>query len=280
MATWGPKIYQDDIAEDVRNYYKDQLKRGKTNEEVTKELIDSNQDIISDIDDAPVFWFALADTQWELGRLLPFVKQKALEYLQKGTNLERWKAESSTQKEIKIREEVLNELEQKLNSEMPKEKKMTQYKLYKCEWKTGDIFAYRLESDYAAKKGLINRYLLIQKINEYIWHPGHIVPIVRIKITQQNELPINKQEFDSLEYVQTWQKKINGIFVPEFLITMISTSRAIIPKKLKFIANYQDVDLPNNEYIEKDKISIIACQWKVFEKTMIDKYCEFNLKQN
>ena len=62
MASWGSKLYQDDVAEDVRDYYKHQLKRGKTNEEVTKELIEDNEDIISDEDEAPVFWFALADT--------------------------------------------------------------------------------------------------------------------------------------------------------------------------------------------------------------------------
>ena len=78
MGAWGPKLYQDDVAEDVRDYYKDQLKRGKTNEEVTNELIEDNYDIIQDEDEAPVFWFALADTQWNLGRLLPSVKEKAL----------------------------------------------------------------------------------------------------------------------------------------------------------------------------------------------------------
>ena len=48
MVFWGPKLYQDDVTEDVRDYYKDQLKRGKTNEKVTKELIEDNEDIISD----------------------------------------------------------------------------------------------------------------------------------------------------------------------------------------------------------------------------------------
>lgn len=61
MGTWGPKLYQDDVAEEVRDYYKDQLKRGKTEKEVTLELISQCQ---SNIDEAEksIFWFALADT--------------------------------------------------------------------------------------------------------------------------------------------------------------------------------------------------------------------------
>lgn len=57
MGSWGPKLYQDDIAEYVRSHYKDQLKRGKTNEEATNKLIQDNQDIIEDEDEASVFGF-------------------------------------------------------------------------------------------------------------------------------------------------------------------------------------------------------------------------------
>ena len=39
MGAWGLKIYQDDIAEDVKFYYMDQLHRGKTGEIITQELI-------------------------------------------------------------------------------------------------------------------------------------------------------------------------------------------------------------------------------------------------
>lgn len=35
----------------------------------------------SDEDDAPVFWFAMADMQWNYGRLQEEVKKKALYYL-------------------------------------------------------------------------------------------------------------------------------------------------------------------------------------------------------
>ena len=273
MASWGPKLYQDDVAEDVRDYYKDQLKRGKTNEEVTKELVSNNEDIISDEDEAPAFWFALADAQWNLGRLLPFVKEKALKYLKSGTNLTRWEKEAVNKREYKIREKVLQELEHKLMSTMPPKKNISQHKLYKCEWNVGDIFAYKIKSEYAKEVGMDNRYLLIRKAYEYVWWPGHIVPIIYVQITKDDKIPTSKDEISKLEYIQT--ARTEGL--PEYLTKMISTSKRVIPtKELNFIGNYIDLPIPKDEYIPEDKISIIACHWSAFEKTLIGDYLMFN----
>ena len=62
IACWGPKLYQDDIAEDVRDYYKDQLRRDKTNDQVTQEILDAYEEVVTEEDEAPVFWFALANS--------------------------------------------------------------------------------------------------------------------------------------------------------------------------------------------------------------------------
>jgi len=59
---------------------------------------------------------------------------------------------------------------------------------------------------------------------------------------------------------------------------MISTSKRIIPNKhLILIGKYVDITTPREEYIPANKISIIACNWSEFEKTMIDKYIRLNL---
>ena len=39
---------------------------------------------MGDVEEEPLFWFALADTQWNYGRLLPEVKEQALAWLDKG----------------------------------------------------------------------------------------------------------------------------------------------------------------------------------------------------
>ena len=75
MGAWGTSLYANDYASDIRGDYVDKLKRGKSNEEATQELIKANQEIMGDIEEEPLFWFALADTQWNYGRLLPEVKE-------------------------------------------------------------------------------------------------------------------------------------------------------------------------------------------------------------
>lgn len=271
MGTWGPKLYQDDIAEDVRSYYKDQLKRGKSNDEATTELIEQNRDIINDADDAPIFWFALADTQWDLGRLLPFVKENALAYLHNGSDLERWKNENH--KDYAVRGKILGELEVKLNSPMPSEKKISQHKLYKCEWKIGDVFAYKLEGDYAIKNGLKDRYAIIYKVDESTWWPGHIIPVVYIKLSDGTEIPKSESEIEKCEFVKTTLARRK----PEYRIQLLSTSRRVVPNdKLIFIGNFINLSTPDDEYIINDKVSIVTCNWSKFEETVIVKYLKLN----
>ena len=90
MGTWGTSLYDNDSTSDIRGDFLDKLKRGKTNEEATKELVDENMNT-GDTEEEPLFWFALADTQWNYGRLLPEVKEKALFYLSQDKEWERWR---------------------------------------------------------------------------------------------------------------------------------------------------------------------------------------------
>lgn len=265
MASWGPKLYQDDIAVEVKEYFKDQLKRGKSNEEVTNELIQQYQDSISDDDDAPIFWFALADTQWDLGRLLPFVKEKALKWLSDGSDLIRW--ESENPKEAKLRKKVLENLQQKLHSPMPSEKKMSQYKLYKCEWNKGDVFAYRLESELAKENGLYGRYFIIRKIDEINWWPGHISPIVYISITKDQHLP----SLDTLSDCDYVQISVTIDRDPNYKLHLITTSKRVLP--LKKLINLGNIDIsgPKNEkIIEKNMLP--SYSWKGFEEYVLESY--------
>lgn len=305
MGTWGPKLYQDDVAKDVREDFKDLLKRGKTTVEIIDQLMAKHAYTLEDSDEAPIFWFALADTQWELGMLLPFVREQALKWLAEGSNLKRWEKENA--KAAVARKRALQELEQKLNSPMPPEKKISQYRLYKCEWKLGDTFAFRLESDLAREKGLVGEHFLIHKVDEYVWWPGHTIPIVRVKIAVDGLLPKDANEFNSLEYVQTAVTRYENRFLPydgresleekirkrskinyvvddfgmlrQYLVKLISTSNRVFPKKLEFIGNFSDVAPPEGEFIPHVKINISSCTWKEFEKTLLEKYFGYNLRQ-
>lgn len=300
MGAWGPKLYQDDIAEEVRDFYKDQLRRGKKGEEITRELIAQNEYALSDSDDAPVFWFALADTQWNLGRLENFVKEQALNHILNGQDLRRWETENF--QKAKIRARVLAELEQKLTSPQPPKKKISLYKLYQCQWKEGDLYAYPLKSEYAKKNGLEGRYFLFHKISETVYWPGHIIPVVRVKITEDGQLPKSIEEFQKLEYVQTdvgatgmpvlakqGYSLVEGKavlenlvdefgFSPVYRLELLNTSKRVIPKELIYLGNFQNVRPPKLEFVPND-VSIPGFLWKWFDETMIERYCGYNLRQ-
>ena len=117
MGTWGTELYQDDLAKEVRDRFKDQLRKGRTADEVTEELLAAYAREAGDPDSSAVFWFALADTQWDLACLLPQVKKEALRRLDKGGDIAKWEEEDLEQ--AAIRKEVLEKLKQKLSSPSP-----------------------------------------------------------------------------------------------------------------------------------------------------------------
>lgn len=313
MASWGAKLYQNDTSEDVRYFYKDQLHRGKSGQEITKELIEKYQDEINDSDDAPNFWFALADTQWNLGRLEDFVKEKALFHIRDGYDLSVWQTEDP--KMAKVRATVLKDLEQKLLTPQPEEKKVSQYKLYRCEWSIGDVFAFQMTSDLAKEKGLLGRYILLQKVAEDTWWPGHIIPVTRIKITKDCKLPSTEEELNEAEYVKLTRKKwlaevpagqasVSHEYLNKYIqyctriielygdkrnctyqynMGIITTSKRVIPKGLIYVGNFPNIELI--EYQIPDDIGNVpigrdwTCYWKELEQLIIERYLKFNLEQ-
>lgn len=125
MGSWGLTNLQNDIAEDVKSDYISLLQKGKTGEEATKELTLQYEDAIADLDDAPVFWLALADVQWDYGRLEKHVGEKAQYYIKQ--ELTQWNTPNyqEAEGESVSREQrcFLVKLQRKLLSEQPNEKR-------------------------------------------------------------------------------------------------------------------------------------------------------------
>ena len=46
MGTWGNGLYQNDVAEDVRDYYIDKLKKGEKEEKITIEMTEIFQSFL------------------------------------------------------------------------------------------------------------------------------------------------------------------------------------------------------------------------------------------
>lgn len=268
MGFWGEKLYENDTALDVKDRFED-LRKGKTVRQITNELIDEYSCELDDIDSAPVFWFALADTQWNLGRLLPEVKEQALAWLEKGGDLSLWQEENP---ELAVkREKVLKELLQKLNSPQPPEKRISQYRLYKCEWKIGDVFAYQFNSEYSKENDFYQKYVYFVKVAEKSWYPGHIVPVVYFykkvddtlsDITLISNTGFMPQFYKPIAYIN------NPGMKKQYLLTLLNTSSRVIPKsQLTFLGNMGNIQRVYDEDLNSYNVS-----WKHFEAYMINNY--------
>lgn len=246
MGAWGTSLYSNDTACDIRGDYIDKLKRGKTNEEATQELIDKNLDIIGDIEEEPLFWFALADTQWNYGRLLPEVKEKALYFLSQKNELQRW--QESGQKQMIAWKKTLNKLNEKLETSQPPAKKVSKYRLYRCKWQLGDVFAYQFSSSYSKENGFEGKYAILRKVSEDTWWPGHIVPVIQIYNWIGNDIP-SIEKVPNLNLLPAFY--IPSVFTKfpnkkiDYEIKLISESEKVIPvESLTFLGN-----LPGNDLI-------------------------------
>ena len=273
MGTWGPKLYQNDIAEEVRDYYKDQLHRGKTGKEITHELIEQYNDFIQDSDDAPDFWLALADIQWDYGRLEVFVKNQALFYISNEKSTNRWQRENPKYASTRLKE--LTSLQEKLLSEPPEEKKVRQYNLYKCKWNIGDIYAYQLCGGFAKDTSFYKKYVYFIKVDEIVWHPGHVIPAVYFYWSvSDNLLDINTLK--EIEYIPQFftpsAYKSNTSMRKLYLLSPLSTSSRVIPKNnLIYIGNLESV-----KRIVDEDTNPYYVHWRDFEEYIIGNFRKWN----
>lgn len=304
MGIWGVGLYSNDVGMDVQDSFVELLHEGIEPEQITKLLLKEYAEELEDPWDKPAFWFALADTQWKRGMLLPEVKDRALSLIESGDEIALWQQKNLAL--AKKREKVLDTLRQRLLSPQPPRKKYRKRILYQCRWQIGDVYAYRLESEKARERGLFGQYILVQKVDEYTWHPGHIIPVVYAKLTKDDTLPKNLAEYEALKFVQIYfttydarfypidgRRPLEDIaekskmkyevdeygFLPEYRVKLISTSQRVIPKKLIYVGNFAEATMPKGEFIPHDKINLSAVAWKSFEEDMLKRYFDHNKRE-
>lgn len=188
MGAWGTSLYANDASCDIRGDFQFQLRSGKTMEEAMSSILEAYKSTIEDSEDGPLFWFALADTQWNYGRLLPEVKEKALYYLNhREEEMMRW--EESDARKAAQWNETLDKLQTKLLSPQPAPKKIYRYRAYHCPWALGDVFLYRLTSEHSKETGCYGKYLAFRKVSEMRWYPVHTIPVVEFYFWMGDSVP-------------------------------------------------------------------------------------------
>jgi hypothetical protein len=154
MGAWGTAIFSDDTAEDVRGAYRTLLAEGYSGAKATTRLLRDWQETVSDEDDGPNFWLALAATQWQCGRLEGRVKAKALRIIDRGSSLARWR--EGDPGSLKRRQAALDRLREQLLSPQPAEKKFRKPTRPAGDWKACDVVAYRLRSGRLVLLHIVN----------------------------------------------------------------------------------------------------------------------------
>ena len=164
MGTWGSGLYANDTTSDVRDTYMGLLQEQLTDLEAYKKTLAEYSACIGDNDEEPLFWFALAESQWSVGRLLPEVKSKALEWIDKDGGLDLWLESKTKGAGWK---KTLVKLKEKLESPMPKLKKVRKQEVLDNNlWNINDVYAYQFQSKCSEESGYYGKYMLLQKIGQ------------------------------------------------------------------------------------------------------------------
>jgi hypothetical protein len=90
MGTWGPDLFQDDIALDVRGDFEAAVDEGAKPGAAADRVLVEYQDVVNDMDEGPVVMLALAALLMERGVTEHTVLDQAERVLAEQAGLERW----------------------------------------------------------------------------------------------------------------------------------------------------------------------------------------------
>ena len=145
MGTWGNKLYDNDFACDIRDDYINKLRIEVEENKIVEELKKDHEYELMDEEEKFLFWIALADTQWDYGRLEEKVKSMAIKYLcnSKDTMDEFYQ---------KMKKNLSKTIVNKLETPLPKKKKVKKLKMIRPVLNTNSIYLYKLKKPTANVK--------------------------------------------------------------------------------------------------------------------------------
>jgi hypothetical protein len=143
LGVWGTGLFQDDTACDVRDDFKDHLGDGLSGPDAKARILAEYKSSLADPHDAGVVWLILAAVQWRYGRLDTETLEQALQVIDSGSDLERWKSDTP---DFAKRKKVLEKLRIQITSPQPIAKKVRKHVPAACDWPVGAVISYRLIS--------------------------------------------------------------------------------------------------------------------------------------
>jgi hypothetical protein len=148
MGAWGPALFSDDIAMDVRDEYRGFLEDELDDQEATRRTLDRFSGSLDDPDEGPVVWLVLAITQSKLGRLDAAVADRALQIIATDEGMARWEEQGPAL--AARRRAALEKARTQLTGPQPPRRKL---RLPKTPLQPGDVLTRPVSDD---------RYLLLR----------------------------------------------------------------------------------------------------------------------
>ena len=224
-------IIDNGIFFDVLADYSDYLDDDMTPQEATREICSEYDEPLADHDDAPYVYLAIAMAQMDHGCLQRKAKEKALQCLDLiGSRLMEESGEDQIPAEIlKIKEKLTNY-----------KGKRKPRKHIICDWKEGDVYAQKLEGQYAEKVGLTGCYLLLRTADLYSSY-GDVEPLCYLSLHQKQSIPATIEDITDALYLQ-------ADFRSQFRF-LVTTKDEAQYKKFFYVGNFHDITPPEKEVI-------------------------------
>jgi hypothetical protein len=203
MGAWGVAIFSDDLAADIRIEFRELIGDGLTPSDATARLQAEYASSLDDPDEMPVFWLALALTQWKLGRLEERVRRQAVRIIDDGTDLARWGDAKSRAR----RAAVLAKARAELMSAPPPAKRVPRTVREANAWHVGETIGFQL---------LSGRWTLLRVIGHHTDRGGRFA-ICELLDWVGAELPTGERTLhDRIAKLRTVRSKSGGA-VSQFL---------------------------------------------------------------
>lgn len=177
MGTWSTGLFGNDIACDVKDTYMSSLRQGMSHDEAYEHTLAEYSELIG-TDEEPLFWYAIAETQWNLGVDAQQSRLKAMEWIAQQGGISLW---AGNAKYVARWEKVLVRLREKLEAPLPPLKRIRRELPFETNpWNCGDVYAYQFHTALAAECGLLGKYILFQKIGETIWFQAATYSVIQV----------------------------------------------------------------------------------------------------
>ena len=159
-----------------------------------------------------MFWFGLALTQWKCGRLVPQVKEKALELIDSGADAKHWAELGAKPKDLAKRKTVVEKLRQQLVSEMPPRKKVKPVYHAVSPWPVGEVVAFQFTKEADAQE-YYGKWIAFHV--SYFWKDLECL-YIRFFDWIGDDTPTN-EALTPISYVDYYSVEVDGIIVSSAL---------------------------------------------------------------